>query len=95
MPYDSGANQRILPVSTRPSHISWFRWHVIFTLQDARSEALGRIFENTATYGLLLCDIREIPGFIEGAAYCHKCRFWQAPLSILRQAEREARAWLS
>jgi hypothetical protein len=82
-------------MNARPSHVSWFRWHVVYSIQDFRSDVLGRIFKNTPAAGLLLCDVREIPGLIGQAEYCHKCRLWQAPLSILRQAEAEASAWLS
>lgn len=77
----------------RRAGCGFFRWHVLYTLQDARSEALWQVRERLNLPWLAIVPLDRIAHMVGMAEYACKFQVYEAPFFVLRCAEQEAAAW--
>ncbi len=69
------------------------QWAKGFDLQELRWDALNALLDRGVP-ALSLVPLRELPRLIGGTEYACKTQWFEAPLWILGEAERDARRWL-
>ena len=84
-------------ISKRPAQISWFKWHVLWTVNDARDSLTNALLGKVPA--LTLVPVTKLPMLLGIAEYSHKTdwrvmmREW-GPIGICEAINEQARAYL-
>lgn len=80
-------------MSNKPAHVSWFKWHVVWTVRDAREAILVSLLD-FGVPAFMLIPIERAWSLLGAEEYGLKTQVHEDPAWVLQCWARSCRDWM-